>query len=66
MKRTVAVTLFLWLLVGGQALATPEDVANEISEKIMSPYCPGVTLHDCASGAAVDLRSDIAGWAEDG
>ena len=66
MKRTVAVTLFLWLILGGQALATPEDVANEISEKIMSPYCPGVTLHDCASGAAADLRSDIAGWAEDG
>ena len=66
MKRVTVVSLLVWFLVGGIATATPEDVANEISQTIMSPYCPGVTLHDCASGAAADLRSDIAGWAEDG
>ena len=49
-----------------RALAGPDDVANAVSQKIMSPYCPGLTLHDCPSDAAADLREDIAGWARDG
>jgi cytochrome c-type biogenesis protein CcmH len=32
----------------------------------MSPYCPGVTLHDCPSDAAIALRERIEGWARDG
>ena len=64
--RVIAIAFALVLSGGSYALATPEDVANEISQEIMSPYCPGVTLHDCASGAAADLRSKIAGWSEDG
>jgi cytochrome c-type biogenesis protein CcmH/NrfF len=36
--------------------------ANEISEQIMSPYCPGVTLHECPSSEAIELRDRIAGW----
>jgi cytochrome c-type biogenesis protein CcmH/NrfF len=48
------------------AQAAPEDVANDISATVMSPFCPGVTLHDCPSQAAVDLRRRIVGWAEQG
>lgn len=66
MKKIAALLAVLWMLGGGQALAAPEDVANEVSQEIMSPYCPGVTLHDCPSGAATDLRYRIATWAEDG
>ena len=65
MKRLASAVLLL-VMMAGPSLASPEDVANDISKQIMSPYCPGVTLHDCASGAAADLRSDIAGWAADG
>jgi len=48
------------------ALAAPEDVANDVSSKIMSPYCPGVTLHDCPSEQAIDLRKRIVAWAAAG
>ena len=32
----------------------------------MSPYCAGVTLHDCPSQEAIDLREEIEQWARDG
>ena len=32
----------------------------------MSPFCPGVTLHDCPSDAAIDLRARIERWARAG
>jgi cytochrome c-type biogenesis protein CcmH len=32
----------------------------------MSPFCPGVTLHDCPSDNAIGLRAQIAGWAAHG
>jgi cytochrome c-type biogenesis protein CcmH/NrfF len=48
------------------AFAAPEDVANDVSSSIMSPYCPGVTLHDCPSDEAIDLRERIVGWAAAG
>jgi cytochrome c-type biogenesis protein CcmH len=44
----------------------PQDVANSVSQQIMSPFCPGVTLHDCPSDNAVALRAQIARWAERG
>lgn len=48
------------------ASAAPEDVANAVAQEVMSPYCPGVTLHDCPSSSAQEMRSEIAAWAEDG
>jgi cytochrome c-type biogenesis protein CcmH/NrfF len=48
------------------AVAAPEDVANDISSEVVSPYCLGVTLHDCPSAAAVELRAKIQTWLEDG
>ena len=60
-------TVVAVLLVGATpALAAPEDVANEISEEVMSPFCPGVTLEECPSQAALDLRQKIRTWAEQG
>jgi cytochrome c-type biogenesis protein CcmH len=56
----------LLALVPIGALAGPDDVAVSVSQKIMSPFCPGLTLHDCPSDAAAELREDIAGWARDG
>lgn len=59
-------TIAFVLLLAGPAAAAPEDVANRISNQIMSPFCPGVTLHDCPSQQADDLRARIRGWAEEG
>ncbi|HVM35280.1 MAG TPA: cytochrome c-type biogenesis protein CcmH [Actinomycetota bacterium] len=46
--------------------AAPQDVANRVARDIMSPFCPGVTLHDCPSGEADELRRDITAMAEAG
>jgi cytochrome c-type biogenesis protein CcmH/NrfF len=64
--KAALAAVVLVALAAAPALAAPEDVANEISTQIMSPYCPGVTLHDCPSDAAVALRAKIVEWVEDG
>lgn len=67
MRRLLLVTTVLAIAwAPATASAAPEDVANDISSEVMSPYCPGVTLHDCASQEAVDLRERIVGWAAAG
>jgi cytochrome c-type biogenesis protein CcmH/NrfF len=61
------VGLAVVLLVAPIATAAgPQDIANSISEQVMSPFCPGVTLHDCPSDNAIQLRSQIAAWAARG
>lgn len=65
--RAAAVLAFtLTILWPAVAAAAPEDVANDVSEQIMSPFCPGVTLHDCPSDSAVALRDRIEALAEEG
>ena len=71
MKRAIVVafvtSVLLALPARAQAQArSAEDLANDISNKVMSPYCPGVTLHDCPSQKALDLRDDIESYARDG
>ncbi|MDQ3645926.1 MAG: cytochrome c-type biogenesis protein CcmH [Actinomycetota bacterium] len=58
--------LVLVLVLGTPAAAGPEDLANDISAEVMSPFCPGVTLHDCSSEEANELRARIEGWARAG
>ncbi len=64
--KHLSVALFLMLAIAAPAIAAPEDMANDIAAEIMSPYCPGVTLHDCPSAEADQLRARIIGWAEAG
>ena len=64
--RVVIALAALLLVTAAPVLAAPEDVANEISAEIMSPFCDGVTLHDCPSQAALDLRDQIREWSADG
>lgn len=66
MKKVFVLALLALALTPTSAIASPEDTANEIAREIMSPYCTGVTLHDCPSGAASKMRARIAGWAEAG
>jgi cytochrome c-type biogenesis protein CcmH/NrfF len=63
-RAIVAVALVA--LTASPALAAPEDVAADISAEIMSPFCPGVTLHDCPSAEADQLRLEITQWADAG
>jgi cytochrome c-type biogenesis protein CcmH len=54
------------LLGAGAAGAGPNDGANDISSEIMSPFCDGVTLHECPSAEALSLRARIEEWARAG
>jgi cytochrome c-type biogenesis protein CcmH/NrfF len=51
---------------GAWAQAPPDEVATRVSEEIMSPFCDGVTLHDCPSAEADELRREISAWARAG
>ena len=65
----IVVVAVLAAIAGGAPISkaeNPEDVANSISEQVMSPFCPGVTLHDCPSDNAIALRAQIAQWAARG
>lgn len=64
--KLASIAITIAVLTAGPALAAPEDVANDVSAQIMSPYCPGVTLHDCPSDAAIELRDRIEAMAEQG
>ncbi|MBA2274148.1 MAG: cytochrome c-type biogenesis protein CcmH [Actinobacteria bacterium] len=67
MRKALLVSLTCWIMLAMPwALAAPEDVANDIAGRVTSPFCPGVTLHDCPSQAAADLRTRISAWAEAG
>ena len=65
-RCTAALGVALVCLVAGPAKASPEEVANDIAAKVMSPFCPGVTLENCPSDKAVALRDRIESWAERG
>ena len=64
--RVIVAAATCLMLLAAPAAAAPEDVANDISNEIMSPYCDGVTLHDCPSQEALDLRDRIEAWVSQG
>jgi cytochrome c-type biogenesis protein CcmH/NrfF len=64
--RLLSIIAVLLVALAPAAGAAPADTANWIARNIMSPYCPGVTLHDCPSSEAIAMRTRIEGWAEDG
>jgi cytochrome c-type biogenesis protein CcmH/NrfF len=64
--RVAALASVIFVLWAVPAAAGPTDLANEIASEVMSPYCEGVTLHDCPSRAAADLRNQIEQWAQQG
>ena len=67
MKRALTMFAIASVVVAAPAAAqTPEESANSVSEQIMSPFCPGVTLHECPSREALRLRDRIESWFADG
>jgi cytochrome c-type biogenesis protein CcmH len=65
-KRLILMSLVIAALTSPASAQSPEDLANDISQKVMSPFCPGVTLHDCPSQSALDMRDRIEGFARSG
>jgi cytochrome c-type biogenesis protein CcmH/NrfF len=60
-----AVALAL-VVAAPHALADPQDVATHVAQQIISPFCPGVTLHDCPSSSGDAMRREILEMAESG
>lgn len=46
--------------------AEQERITQEISDNVMSPFCPGLTLSACPSPQAKDLKLEIKSWLEKG
>ena len=67
MRRACAVVLLLLALnVPAAAAITPGDVAERVADRVMSPFCPGLTLSACPSAEATKLRARIEQWARHG
>lgn len=66
MKHLIAAILICLPLAAPAHGASPEQAATDMSEEIMSPFCPGVTLHECPSAEALELRDRIETWFRDG
>jgi cytochrome c-type biogenesis protein CcmH/NrfF len=62
----VTAAVCLALVASPSAAAEPQDVANDIADEVMSPFCPGVTLLECPSSQSYELRGEILGWVEKG
>jgi cytochrome c-type biogenesis protein CcmH len=45
---------------------TASEVATGVSQEVMSPFCDGLTIHDCPSQQSEELRFEILGMARQG
>jgi len=63
--RRLALGLAAALLLGPVA-AAGDPWSTDLSHDLMSPYCPGRTLHDCPSPQAEKLRLWIAAQEQGG
>lgn len=43
-----------------------EKTTQEISDNVMSPFCPGLTLSSCPSPQAKELKLEIQSWLTQG
>jgi cytochrome c-type biogenesis protein CcmH/NrfF len=60
------------IAVPAQSAARPgqddaaQQVAQDVADNLMSPYCPGRSISSCPSDAARDLEADILLQAQEG
>lgn len=67
MRRIALAGIALAIAFPGSATAgDAQERAAGLSTRIMSPFCPGLTLHDCPTQEADELRAQIVRWAGTG
>ncbi|MFU8805405.1 MAG: cytochrome c-type biogenesis protein CcmH [Bradymonadaceae bacterium] len=73
MKITIILSLTLLFsftgLVYAQDVRSPDEVSRitrDVSQEILSPYCPGKTLAMCPSSSAADARREVQSMAQGG
>jgi cytochrome c-type biogenesis protein CcmH len=69
LAAAIAVAVAAAMALGAGRGPDPEAVPTprEVQDRVMSPYCPGLTLTECPSTQAVELRERVrekveAGW----
>ncbi len=73
-RHLIAVVLSAVCLALGATAVAQEDAnegeisrtTNDVTNEVMSPFCPGKTLAMCPSPAAAEVRRDIQQMARDG
>lgn len=70
--RLASVVFVALVVVSPAALFAQEttiDVGSRsarLSQRVMSPFCPGKTLYDCPSSSATTMRLEMTRWMEEG
>jgi len=64
----IASLLTIATIPAAQADPSPDWLAtyNRMIGELMSPYCHGLTLADCPTKGASELRNQIQGWLKEG
>jgi cytochrome c-type biogenesis protein CcmH/NrfF len=65
-RALVAAACLIVMLGPPVSAASPSALTERVAEKVMSPYCPGLTLAACPSEEARKLRGRIEAWARQG
>ena len=55
-RCSAALLAMCWLVAASATAAEPEGWAYDLSNELMSPFCPGRTLSECPSPQADSLR----------
>lgn len=68
MKRVAAAVVAMVIVLAPAPAAAdgPEDRAASLSTRLMSPFCPGLTIHDCPTRESEELRAQMIEWAQMG
>lgn len=64
--RGVLALIVVLALMSCAGEADPGEVASRVSQELMSPFCDGLTIHDCPSQQSEELRFEILEMARRG
>jgi cytochrome c-type biogenesis protein CcmH len=66
LRRGLAFVVAALVTVGPAQAADPQEVTERVARQVMSPFCDGLTLHDCPSQQSVELRAEVLAMAKRG
>jgi cytochrome c-type biogenesis protein CcmH len=65
-SRAVLAAVVVLALASCARESDASDVASRVSQEVMSPFCDGLTIHDCPSQESEELRFEILEMARRG
>lgn len=69
--RLVSLAYVVLAVLPAGALKAQEEIdvgsrSARLSQRVMSPFCPGKTLYHCPSSSATEMRLEMTRWMEQG